>query len=128
MVGADVGGWFAGRGATIAAGATTDRCLEARSSGGGACPRLQSEGPERQELDAPILHWVDGGAEGRHARLLPFGGLVTVLQDAARWAARTGRGDSEAGAGVGGNQLRSARDPCCFCASARDHVSAVVGR
>src|SRR5262249_12116057 len=58
---------------------TEDRGVETRAPGGGTCARFQPERPDWEDLDAAINH----GAQGRDARVCPFGGLVPILQDAA---------------------------------------------
>ena len=69
-------------------------------------PDFSSE-TRRAVLDAAVHH----GPEGRDARVRPLGRLVTVLQDAARRAARTCQGAQSTGSGARGDQLRLARDP-----------------
>ena len=67
-------------------------------------------------------------SEGRDARVLSLRRLVTVLQNAARGAAKPLRRHHQAGAWLDRDQLRRARDAQEVRGLARDHVSADLGR
>lgn len=79
--------------------ACEDRCVEARAAGRRARAGFQPEGSERQDVDAPVDH----GAEGRDARFLPVGGLVTLLQNATGRVAKPVDGTPGERVRVGGD-------------------------
>ena len=75
---------------------------------------------------ASVIRSHRSRAEGRHAGVLPLRRLVTLLQDAARGAARPLRGHHEAGPRPGRDQLRPAGDAEEVRRLARHHVSAAL--
>jgi hypothetical protein len=73
----------------------------ALSGGGPAGTRFFGAGPGGPEPDSQIHH----GPERGHARVLPFRGLVTVLQDPARRAGTASGRDPAAGSRCSSHQL-----------------------
>ena len=65
-------------------------------------PAFSATDQNGRTLEPPIDH----GSEGGHAGLIPFGGLVTVLQNPAHGAATESGRDSNARTWGGGDQLR----------------------
>ena len=93
----------------------------ARRSGTAAPPFSGTDQAGRHPLPRIVA-----GAEGRDARVLPLRRLVTLLQDAARGAARPLRRHPHAGARPRRHQLRPARDAEEVRRFARNHVPAAL--
>ena len=94
----------------------------ARPASRHARARLHPGRPTRQVAHADIAD----GAEGTDAGFHPVGGLVTVLQDAARGAARSGQGIAETGAERGRDLLRPSIGAGRLRRPATHHVPAAV--
>src|SRR5206468_1805837 len=109
--------------ATANRAATAARRTETGSASWCPSPRLHLVRSGRATPVAAVAH----GAEGTDARLFALGGLVTVLQDAARGAAGTERRASKPGPRRRGRDLRSRADPRRLRQSPGHHGSAAVG-
>ena len=101
------------------------RCLTSRRLGhkwASRVPDFTLARSERAVADAGVAD----GTQGSHARLLPVGRLVSVLQDAARRAPDASRGSGQERHRTRGRQLRRGAHPRRLFEAPRHYVPAAV--